>query len=268
MIYLLLAINALLMIGLPIVLGLFVARRFQQPWKLFGIGAATFVLSQIGHLPFNFLLLNPWVEGFVGDGQVLSRVILVALALGLSAGVFEEAARYLTFRFWAKEARDWASGLMVGAGHGGIEAIILGVLAAVGIVNVYLILTGSLESLVPADAAGQAVEQLAAAQEQVQELVNGPRYVLLLGALERVFALILHLSLSLMVLQTFIRRNIGWLLAAIGWHAIVNAAAVAGQISGWTPLQIEAMLGITAVISLFIIVWLRKGQESAPGAGD
>lgn len=45
MIYALLAINALLMIGMPILLGVFIARRLNQSWKLFGIGAATFILS-------------------------------------------------------------------------------------------------------------------------------------------------------------------------------------------------------------------------------
>lgn len=191
-------------------------------------------------------------------------MILVGLALGLSAGIFEEVARYLVFRHWAKDARDWASGLMVGAGHGGIEAIIFGVLAAIGIVNVYLILSGSLDALLPAEATAQAGEQLAAAQEQVNELVNGPRYVLLLGAVERLFALTLHLSLSLMVLQVFLRKNIGWLLAAIGWHTVVNAAAVAGQLSGWEPLSIEMLIGATAVFSLFIIFWLRKPPIQKP----
>ena len=60
--------------------------------------------------------------------------IIYAVFLGLSAGVFEETARYLTYRFWAKDARSWSRGLMLGAGHGGSEAILVGALAAVNFV--------------------------------------------------------------------------------------------------------------------------------------
>jgi uncharacterized membrane protein YhfC len=80
----------------------------------------TFVVSQIGHIPFNWLILERW-ELVPTDTAVLSSLIIFALFLGLSAGVFEEGARYLTYRFWAKEARTWGKGLMLGAGHGALR---------------------------------------------------------------------------------------------------------------------------------------------------
>ena len=46
-------LNGLLMITLPIALGIYLTRRFQLGWRLWWIGGATFVISQVGHLPFN-----------------------------------------------------------------------------------------------------------------------------------------------------------------------------------------------------------------------
>src|SRR5687768_15821832 len=102
MIVALYALNALLMIGLAVVLGVFLARRYEVPARLWWVGAATFVLSQVGHLPFNALFQNgaalPLPEG-------PWRVPLLAMALGLSAGLFEETTRYLVYRFWIPRAR-------------------------------------------------------------------------------------------------------------------------------------------------------------------
>ncbi len=55
-------------------------------------GAATFVASQILHIPANSVLgrIFPMAE---------QSLIVQAIVLGLSAGIFEEVARYLIYRF-------------------------------------------------------------------------------------------------------------------------------------------------------------------------
>jgi hypothetical protein len=50
MTYAILLLNAALMKTMPLLLGRFIAGRRGAGWGLFGIGAATFVASQIGHL--------------------------------------------------------------------------------------------------------------------------------------------------------------------------------------------------------------------------
>lgn len=61
--YLTHALNALLMIALPVALGIFLTRRFHLGWRLFFIGAATFILSQVGHIPFNLLVGSLYQRG-------------------------------------------------------------------------------------------------------------------------------------------------------------------------------------------------------------
>jgi uncharacterized membrane protein YhfC len=43
-------LNGLLMILLPIGLGIYLTRKLSLGWRLWWIGAGTFVLSQVGHI--------------------------------------------------------------------------------------------------------------------------------------------------------------------------------------------------------------------------
>ncbi len=267
MIYVLLTINSLLMIVMPLLLGIWLVRRYRVSWKLFLIGAAGFVVSQIGHLPFNQFVLDPFIGDLLAQGETVRNTLIAALLLGLSAGVFEEVTRYL-FYYVRKSMRDWDEGMMFGAGWGGVEAIIFGILAATSIVNIYIYQNGLIESFVPADQLAGSAEAIAAGAQQIEELVNSPPWMFLLGAMERLFAITLHLSLSILVLQAFVRRNIIWLFAAIGWHTVVNAAAVFGVLQGWDPLLIEAVVGLAAVISFLIIRYLKPAKSALPAGGE
>ena len=191
------------------------------------------------------------------DPTSVGTLVGVAASLGLSAGVFEEGARWLMFRFWARKARRWEEALMIGAGHGGIEAILLGVLVVYALIQVLALQGTDLASVVPAD-------QVETARMQVEAYWAAPWYAALLGALERVFALCLHLSLSVLVLQVFVRRQWIWLPLAIAWHAFVDGAAVvAAQNVG--PYWTEALIGVFALLSLAIVAALRDHSGKATG---
>ncbi|HFE66232.1 MAG TPA: YhfC family intramembrane metalloprotease [Chloroflexi bacterium] len=257
MIVVLLFLNFLLMLALPLVLGWWIQRRWRPGWRLFGIGAATFVVSQIFHIPFNWLVLKKW-QLIPADTAVLSNLILLSLFLGLSAGVFEEGARYLTYRFWAKDARSWAKGVMLGAGHGGIEALLLGAVGMINFVALLALRQGYLSDLIPP-------AQMDLVQSQIEAMFGIPWYMGLLGAVERLFALTLHLALSLLVMQVFVRGKARWLAAAVLWHALVNATAVFA-VTTWGALTAEGLIGIMALISLGIIYWLYQPEPQEPEA--
>ena len=182
---LLLSLNFLLMMAMPLVLATMIQRRRRPGWGLFGIGAVTFVASQVLHLPFNRLVLGAGL--LPQDTAVVANLLILSIFLGLSAGLFEEVFRYLAYRFWAKTARDWGQGLMLGAGHGGIEAILLGLLGGINWAVMLLVERGGLRAVLPP-------ETITAAQTQYAVLMDLPWTMTLFGALERVFALALHLA--------------------------------------------------------------------------
>ncbi len=120
-----------------------------------------------------------------------------------------------------------------------------------------------IETLVPAEQIANNPEAFNLAAQQIAELVSTPPWMFLLGAVERVSALVLQVSLSILVLQVFVRKSIIWLFIAIGWHTLVDAVAVFGSLQKWDVLLIEAAVAAFAVISFFIIRYFRPTAEPA-----
>jgi uncharacterized membrane protein YhfC len=139
---------------------------------------------------------------------------------------------------------------MMGAGHGGIEAIILGVLVLLTYVSMLIARGVDLSGLVPAAQQGLA-------EQQIQAYWSTPWYFSLFGALERVFAITFHVAASVLVLQVFVRRQIRWLWFAVGLHTLQNAVALVAA-GKWGPMAAEAALALLMLVSLAIIFGLRQ----------
>ena len=198
-----------LMIFFPLALGWWIRRRYRVGWGIFWAGAATFILSQIVHLPLN------WALGLLGGGRGVALWPLAAIALvaGLSAALCEEGARWIVLSFFLKQVRRWDQGLQYGAGHGGVEAIIFGVLALMSFVSMIVL------RLNPAmlNLAGAAAEQ---AQAQMAQYWATPWYMSILAGFERVCAITLQIAMALLVVRSVARRQPLYLLAAIGLHTL------------------------------------------------
>ncbi len=243
-------LNFAIMMALPVGLAIFLARRFKAGWGLFGIGVGSFILSQVVHIPFNSWVLEPVVKrlGLSLDQGGL-QLAAVGLLYGLSAGLFEEITRALGYRFFIKEDRDWVSGMMYGVGHGGIEAILLGALALVAFVQVMVLRDVDLSTVV-------APHQVDLARSQIEAYWAMPWYQAILGAVERLSALPVQVSLSLMVLQAFRRKQAWWLGLAIGWHTLVDAVAVFA-FQTWNVYLTEVIVAVFGVASIVIILAFR-----------
>jgi uncharacterized membrane protein YhfC len=248
------------MIILPIAVGWWWARRWGTRWGVFFAGGVTFIVSQVGHIPFNSLVLNPLLTRMGWDpvGDIMSRY-WVAIIFGLSAGVFEEVARYMVYRWWMKDVRQWRQGIFFGLGHGGVEAIILGALAGVSLFAALVYQSGDLEGLDP--------QQLQAVNAQFEAYWALPWYDVMLAVVERISALMIHVSLSLMVMQVFTRRNPAWLALAVAWHTLVDALAVFGLYT-WGAYWTEAIIAVLGATSLAIIWWLRPDSLEGTKSRD
>ena len=249
-------LNSLLMIAMPVGLALFLTHKFKLGWRLWWIGAATFVLSQVGHIPFNVLVTPLFNRPTIVALQPTTQTWIQAIFLGLSAGLFEELFRYGMFRWWARDARSWRKGLLTGAGHGGAEAIILGALALYGFIQLAVLRHADLSKIFPAS-------QLSLAERQVQAYWSTPLPISLLGALERFLTIPIQISLAVIVVQTFIRKQWFWVWLAVLYHAVIDATAVAGSAyvkGAW----LEVFVAFFAVISVVIIFGLRRPESPEP----
>ena len=250
-------LNSLLMILIPILLGIFLAKKFKLGWRLFIYGGLAFILSQLFHLPLNAILTR-FVPG-LGPGGI---VWVQAITFGFTAAITEELARYSILRNKLKTARSWKAALMYGAGHGGFEAMILGILTGLTVVNMIALRDNpDMLAQVPA-------EQLDLVKQQVATFWSMPWYLALMGAVERISALTIQISLAVIVMQVFLKGNKSWLWAAIGWHWFVDAISVWSAATFSISIT-ELIIGVLALTSLTIIVFFRPtgpDEDDAPPA--
>jgi uncharacterized membrane protein YhfC len=246
-----------LMLVLPIVVGWWVRRRYGIGWRVYLAGGLTFVASQVVHLPLNYAL------GLLGGewGAGVLPLPLMALAAGLTAAVCEQSARWVALRFALRRVRGWSQALQFGAGHGGIEAIILGLLAlSTTAWMIVMQLSGVQSQGLSGDAAAQAKEAL-------QAFWGAAWYTPLLAGLERAFTITFHIAVSVLVMRAVMRRQAGYLLAAVVAHTAYDAWAVWGNRSLgllWTELG----LGLIAAAALWLIVRLRETPAGQPAIAD
>lgn len=249
-------LNFILMWVLAFGAGFFISRKFKLGWRLFWIGAATFILSQIGHIPFNWGLTQLFRRELLPNPPLAWQLPFNAVVLGLSAGLWEELTRYAVYRWWAKDARSWKKGLMMGAGHGGIEAAIVGFMVMLTFISMLALREMDLSTILTS-------EQLALTQQQVSRYWGANWYEPLLGALERAFAIPAQIAFSILVLQVFTRRQGRWLWIAVFWHALIDAGAV--YLSAKTGVYVtEAAIGLSALINIYLIWRLRQPEPDEP----
>lgn len=248
------AINFLGMILLPILLGFYLSRRFKLSWKLFLAGTLTFIAAQIVHLPVLTGLTALFNAGVLPAPPQAWTTLFNAVTLGLLAGIFEETARYILFKFVLKKTNTWHEGLMVGTGHGGIEAILLGLAAAASYFTLLTLKDANLASLsIPAD-------QVSLLQQQVSEYWSAPPYMSLLGLAERIFAMTLQITLTVMVLRSVTLKQPGWFWLALLWHALVDGAT-AYLLPMLGMAGVEVVVGGFAVLSLLILFAMRPAMK-------
>jgi uncharacterized membrane protein YhfC len=246
-------IELILVIGLPIALGAWLRRRLAVSWLYFAAGALTFGVSQAVHLP-----LDQGVFAALGSAARLPSAAR-ALILGFTAGLCEETARYAAYRWVLRDLRSWREAVMYGAGHGGIESVVL-----VGLTVGAVWLNMTVVQAADVSGWGLPAGQVAQLQGQVEAYWGQHWFVPLLAAGERVLAIIFHIGMAVLVLQAVVRlRPLYWLLA-IGLHTGVNAAALLTVEAGWSLAATEAVIGLFALVALAIVILFRERGAEAP----
>jgi uncharacterized membrane protein YhfC len=249
----------LLEIGLPLALALVARRRLGVGWRYFGYGALIFFLFQlISRVPLVQLaqtLMAPQLR----ESFALQMAWLAILAL--TAGLCEEIGRYIGYRWlMGREEKTWSKAVMYGLGHGGLESIVLvGGLTLIGLVN--LLILPSIIGTLPA-------EQRALVEQQLAAVSGQPDWLPLLGAWERLWAIMFHVAMSVVVLQAF-RRGMIWLGLAILAHTMLNFVAVGLPLmlgmQGLAALLVpEVVVTVAGLASLWVIWALR---DPPPAAG-
>ncbi|HZD44202.1 MAG TPA: YhfC family glutamic-type intramembrane protease [Methanomicrobiales archaeon] len=254
----------------PLLVGYWIIRRFNVPWKLFTYGIIFFIIVQVFHTPLVLSTQLPLLQFLTVTvaNQTIALAIFAAI-LGILAGLFEEIGRYLVFTYffpWRGIDLSKENGLLFGAGWGGIESIAIGGLLILTLVS-YIVAAPlteqQLQELNQSLGGTLTEEQVQALQNQNQALRNLTPWDILPGLFERFSAFILQIAFTLLVLTAVVQGRLLLLGLAIFWHALVDFFAV--FLSATVGILVtEATLAALALIGIWFIWWVwRRGVFEA-----
>ncbi len=242
---------------MPVAVVLWARRKLGVAWKVIGIGALAFALSQL----FTRLPATQVIQYLLRDELKASTLLMTVwiVVMSITAGLFEETARLIAFKHPLKEHRTWKEALGFGVGHGGFEsAVLIAGMAAIGLVNVVVLSKLDLSTLTLTP---EQLERVRAATTQIAAL---RWWEPLLGAYERVCAMLIQVSMTVMVLQRFLRQQRRWYWFAVAFHTLTNLLMVmAAQKAG--VIAAEAVATVFALLGLGFILHFRPRQD-APAA--
>lgn len=231
-------VTALVSSLLPIGLVIHLYRKQRISLKAVAVGAAVFIVFQLlTRIPLlSYLDTLPWYQALA------TNTVILGLWLSLSAGLFEEVGRYLGFRHLLRGLWERQHGIAYGLGHGGIEALLL-----VGITNVNNIIVSLAINSGAFDTS--IAPQLGEAAELIKtQLLTTPPALFLVAGVERVFALVIQVALSLLVLAAVKQRRPILVVYAILLHGLVNF-----PVTLLTPISIY--LSEVWVMAAALVAW-------------
>jgi hypothetical protein len=249
------SISVLLMIATPVIVAVLLRRRFTTPGFLFLADLGD--VYRVANRPH---ALNEWLAGTSGLLPPLGSAPAptfwrTALILGLTAGLCEELARTVGYAL-LRRFRRFEDGVMLGVGHGGIEAMVFGAVQTAAMVTSLLALRGAdLTTL------NLAADQMTAVTQQLENLNRSPLWAAL-PWVERCLAMGIHVILSLLVWRAFALRKAWYVPLAIAYHVAFDAVAV------YVAQQTESVVIIYGTILLLIapgLLWLWRIWRRKPG---
>ena len=246
------AISALLSIGVPVALLFVFRKKFGAKIVPALVGAATFLVFAMGlEQVMHTLVLKPQPDG---STWMAAYPIWYMIYGSLAAGVFEETGRFLSFKLLKRRYGGIGTGLNYGVGHGGIEAILLGGVAMVNTLAMSVFANSGNIAQLTSGPNGQLVAA------QIQGIAATPSAMFLVSGFERMSALTIHISLSVIVFYSVYENRRLWLYPlAILLHALIDAPAAlmqAGVLQN--VLALEAMVFGYAVAMALIAVYTHR----------
>lgn len=250
-------ISLLICFGMPMILFFLLIARKKQPIRPMAAGILIFVAFQFCiRIPImTFLIPKTGIYNLMQESIWINGAVL-----GLTAALSEEIGRFIAFRFLINMRKKWIDGISYGLGHGGIECIVITGLNCVN--NIYLILaiqSGTLEKLMATTDKG--------AIQQIYDVYNTTApYLFLVSGIERIFALVIQMAFSVMVLYAVSRKKYLFFAIAFFMHFIIDMMVTV--LSGYEILFAEIPVVIGAVCAAVYLIRSRKLFQDSMETAD
>ncbi len=240
----------------PIIGSVVWIKKTKQPVRTLLIGAAIFFIFAIilESIPKTILFTDTNAIG----RAVMSNVALYMIMAALLAGIFEEVGRFVAFKYLLKNRKDKLTAITYGIGHGGLEVIYLLVIGGIqSIFFAVLINSGEFDAIVT-EVALEAPSQLDALKVIPQALASVSFTTLIFTILERISAMLIHISCSIIVFKAVHKKGNLWMMQlAILLHASIDFIAAMYQMGVVSNLFIVEAIILGWAIVLFYVSYKR-----------
>ncbi len=259
-----LTVTAILLFVLPIIFAVLWKKRCGKSVSLMPllVGAVGFIVfSRILEQGIHMLCIvmdNP-VSRFINGNT--AAYVLYGIFM---AGIFEEVGRYIIIKFIMKKDKTKENMVMYGIGHGGIEVWSISLMSIANLLLIVMMIKvlGVEKSLsflgVTKEASQSVIDSLSAV---ITSAANYGAFELGITVLERVAAMILHISLTVTVAYGIAKNKLIYLFLAIFAHALVDLFPVLYQRGAVGLLATEIWLCVLAVL---LALWSRKLYKNFP----
>lgn len=256
-----LIIMAVFGIILPIVAAVVWVVKTKEKISTVLIGAGIFIL-------FALILESIPKSILFGNTTALSNYIVnhawaFTLAAAGLAGIFEETGRWIAFKFFRRKSDDKKTAISYGIGHGGIEVVIILGISAVTYLIYAIMINQGVFGLVVADVAAVSPEQVSAIEALAQGIVGMNIKAAALACVERIFAVIFHISCSVLVFKS-VKEKGAWYYfpLAIVLHGGLDAFAALYQFGVIeNVIYVELLIGFFACVVAFIASRVYKNMQ-------
>ena len=258
-----LTITILLMIAIPVACFLYWRGKHKQQTKISYLiaGAIGFILSaRVLELGVHYVCIladNP-VSRFI-NGNTWAFVLYGIMM----AGVFEECGRHIILKYILKKNRTRENAVLYGIGHGGIE--VLAVLLPSMILYLVIAILFSQGNVEEAMNQLKITEETAAAAlPSVQAAAAFDYGMMAMNIIERLFAMLLQIGLTVIVYYGVISEKKGFLPLAILLHMLMDTFPALYQ-RGVVPLwTVEVWGAFWAAATGFIAARLYQKMKERP----
>ncbi len=230
-------IAILVTIAFPIGVGFWLNKKFHIPWRVLSYGVMGYLIMQSV-----VSLILSGISALVANGTLaLSETGLTTLQLILNialAAVLGVVVRWAIVKFFPEKLETLEAAFGIGVGYGGAESVML-----VGLPLLVTFVTMLTHLDYQSASAGLEADMVS----QLEALWGVSPLVPLAGSLERLAALVMHLTVTVLVFRYFLLTKKVYLLAAMGVELVVNGLVVglseAGLAYGWVILISVLLMG-------------------------
>ena len=216
------ALEALLLLAGPLVLGRALCRRWNLPLGIVGVGLLTFIAGQVAQMAIAKLTTALFSAGMLPAPSEASVVGVGAMLAGLAAALSDEPLRWMAFRRYLPDHIDTRGGLLHGVGHGAGATILSGAMV-LWMAGLAIAFEGStFEELEQAGFEGRSAVRMGI---KIMAWWEGDVGSVAISTARELSVLLMHIGLSAAVVRSMqLRSKDGggraWFIAAFVIHAI------------------------------------------------